>query len=51
MEEIEFSRWLFEGRLMPYPCAGIRFDNRFGIKLGDSFHVNHTIDFVKGFMV
>ena len=39
---------------MPYPCShfctdikfDIRFDNRFDIKLGDSFHVNHTINFV-----
>ena len=39
--------------LMPYPCSqfcadvkfDIRFDNRFDIKLGDSFHVNHTINF------
>ena len=38
---------------MPYPCSqfcadikfDIRFDNRFDIKLGDSFHVNHTIHF------
>ena len=27
-------------------CSDIKFDNRFGIKLGDSFHVNHTINFV-----
>ena len=40
-------------RLMPYPCSqfcadikfDIRFDNRFGIKVEDSFHVNHTINF------
>ena len=39
---------------MPYPCSPFyadiksdnRFDNRFDIKLGDSFHVNHTINFV-----
>ena len=34
---------------MAYPCsrfcADIRFDNRFDVKLGDSFHVNHTIHF------
>ena len=40
---------------MPYPCSGfcadIRFDNRFGIKLGDSFHVNHTINFVTKYMI
>ena len=38
---------------MPYPCSqfcadvkfDIRFDNRFDIKLGNSFNVNHTIDF------
>ena len=38
---------------LPYPCSqfcadvkfDIRFDNRFDIKLGDSFHVNHTINF------
>ena len=34
---------------MPYPCsqfcADIKFDNRFDIKLGDSFHVNHTVHF------
>ena len=38
---------------MPYPCNqfcadikfDIRFDNRFDIKLGDSFYVNHTINF------
>ena len=38
---------------MPYPCShfyadvkfDIRFDNRFDIKLGDSFHVNYTINF------
>ena len=37
--------------LMPYPCSqfcadvkfDIRFDNRFDVKLGDSFHVSHTI--------
>ena len=32
---------------MPYSCsqfcADIRFDNRFDIKLEDSFHVNNTI--------
>ena len=39
--------------LMPYPCSqfcadvkfDIRFDNRFDVKLGDSFHANHTINF------
>ena len=35
--------------LMPYPCSqfcsDIKFDNRFDIKLGDSFHVIHTIKF------
>ena len=35
--------------LMPYPCSqfcsDIKFDNRFDIKLGDSFHVIHTINF------
>ena len=37
---------------MPYPCSqfcddiifDIRFDNRFDIKLGDSFHDNHTMN-------
>ena len=36
--------------LMPYPCSRFcadikvdsKFDIRFGIKLGDGFHVNHT---------
>ena len=40
--------------LMPYPCSqfcadikfDIRSDNIFDIKLGDSLHVNHTINFV-----
>ena len=40
--------------LMPYPCSrfyadvkfDIRFDNRFDIKIWNSFHVNHTINFV-----
>ena len=36
--------------LMSYPCswfyADIRFDNRFGIKLWNSIHVDHTINFV-----
>ena len=40
--------------IMPYPfsqfCADIKFDirsdNIFDIKLGDSLHVNHTINFV-----
>ena len=35
---------------MPYPCsrfyADIRFDNRFDIKLWNSIHVKHTINFV-----
>ena len=38
---------------MPYPCSqfcadikfNIRFDNRFDIKLGDTFHAKHTIHF------
>ena len=42
-------------RLMPYPCsqfcADIEFDNRFGIKVGDSFHVIHTINFVGKYMI
>ena len=45
--------------LMPYPCSrfcadikfDIRFDNRFGIRLVDSFHVNHTINFVTKSMI
>ena len=36
-------------KFMPYPCsqfcADVKFDNRFDIELGDSFHVNHTINF------
>ena len=40
---------LWNSGLMPYPCsqfcADINFDNRFNIKLRDSFHVNHTINF------
>jgi hypothetical protein len=39
---------------MPYPCSwfyadikfDIRFDNRFDIRLWNSIHVKHTIDFV-----
>ena len=46
---------------MPYPCSrfyvdiktDIRFDNRFDIRLWNSIHVKHIIDFVTklGFMV
>ena len=43
----------YKSLLLPYPCSrfyadvkfDIRFDNRFDIKLGESFHVNHTINF------
>ena len=39
---------------MPYPCSrfhadvktDIKFDNRFDIRLWNSIHVKHTIDFV-----
>ena len=35
---------------MPYPCsqfcADVKFDIRFDIKLWNSFHVNHIINFV-----
>ena len=41
--------WRIGNILLPYPCsqfcADIKFDIRFDIKLGDSFHVNHTINF------
>ena len=43
----------YDRNLMPYPCSqfyaevkfAIRIDNRFDIKLWNSFHVNHTINF------
>ena len=41
--------------LIPYPCswfyADVKFDIRFDIKLWNSFHVNHIINFVTKYMI
>ena len=49
------SRVKGRSNLCPIHVVGfvliLKFDNRFGIKLGDSLHVNHTVDFVTKYMI